>query len=147
MLNFWVSIKGLQKRERRRNRDRQESTARVTKEDPSICVQFRQCQAGIVFTLPLLVVIALAIKLDSPGPIFCQHERLSFGGRRVGLLKFRTIMHDPQRTRSMSRQDTHFTRVGSFLRYIGIDGLPQLVNVLRGELTLIGDGNRAKFRL
>ncbi len=103
--------------------------------------------ALIVFTLPLLVIIALAIKLDSPGPIFCRHERLSFGGRRVRLLKFRTIMHDPQRTRSTSRQDTHFTRAGSFLRYIGIDGLPQLVNVLRGELTLIGDGDRPKFRL
>jgi len=91
---------------------------------------------------------ASPIKLDSPGPIFCRHERPQLrGASGRTCLKFRTIMHDPQRTRSMSRQDTHFTRVGSFLRYIGVDGLPQLVNVLRGELTLIGDGRSAEIRL
>jgi lipopolysaccharide/colanic/teichoic acid biosynthesis glycosyltransferase len=93
--------------------------------------------ALIVFTLPLFMIIALAIKLDSPGPIFSRHERLGLGGRRIRLLKFRTIAHDPQRARSLARHNTHLTRVGSFLRYTEIDDLPQLVNVLRGELSLV----------
>jgi lipopolysaccharide/colanic/teichoic acid biosynthesis glycosyltransferase len=89
----------------------------------------------IAFTLPLTTIVALAIKLDSPGPVFSRRDRLGLGGRQIGALQFRTRVHHPQRTR---RQDVQLTRVGWFLRYIRIDELPQLVNVLRGEMSLFG---------
>jgi len=91
--------------------------------------------ALIAFTLPLMAIVALAIKLDSPGPVFSRRERLGLGGRQISALKFRTTVHNPQRTR---RQDAQLTRVGWFLRYARIDHLPQLVNVVRGEMSLVG---------
>jgi len=89
----------------------------------------------IAFTLPLMTIVALAIKLDSPGPVFSRRDRLGLGGRQISALKFRTTVHNPQRTR---RQDAQLTRVGWFLRYTRIDDLPQLVNVVRGEMSLVG---------
>ena len=91
--------------------------------------------ALIALTLPLMAIVALAIKLDSPGPIFSRHERRGLGGRQIRALKFRTTVHDPQRTRSQGAQ---LTRVGWFIHYTRINGLPQLVNVLRGEMSLVG---------
>jgi lipopolysaccharide/colanic/teichoic acid biosynthesis glycosyltransferase len=91
----------------------------------------------IALTLPLMAIVALAIKLDSPGPVFSRRKRLGLGGRRIRALKFRTTMHDPQRTLP---QPAPLTRVGWLLRYTRIDDLPQLVNVLRGEMSLVGTG-------
>ena len=100
----------------------------------------------IVFTLPLISIVALAIKLDSPGPILSRKERLGFGGRRCDLLKFRATVHKPQHAEAIRVEDAQVTRVGWFLRWTRIDDLPKLVNVLRGELTLIGTGrNRPDF--
>jgi polysaccharide biosynthesis protein PslA len=89
----------------------------------------------IAFALPLMTIVALAIKLDSPGPVFARRRRLGLGGRRISALNFRTTEHNPQRT---PRQGARLTRVGWFLRYTRIEGLPQLVNVLRGEMSLVG---------
>ncbi len=86
----------------------------------------------IALTLPLMVIVALAIKLDNPGPVFSCGQRLGLGGRQITVLKFRTTMHDPQRTQHYSAR---LTRVGWFLRYTHINNLPQLVNVLRGEMS------------
>jgi len=91
--------------------------------------------ALIAFTLPLMAIVALAIKLDSPGPVFSRRERLGLGGRQISVLKFRTTVHNPQRT---LHQNAQLTRVGWFLRSTGIDNLPQLVNVVRGEMSLVG---------
>lgn len=100
----------------------------------------------IAFTLPLMSIVALAIKLDSPGPIFSRQECLDRGGRRVKILKFRTSVgepHDGERTEGYRAQ---MTRVGWLLRFTRIADLPQLINVVRGELTLIGAGpNRLGF--
>lgn len=100
----------------------------------------------IAFTLPLMSIVVLAIKLDSPGPVFSRQERLGLGGRRVKILKFRTIVCKPQDPGRIGVSDAHLTRVGWFLRCTRADDLPQLMNVLRGEVTLIGAGqNRPAF--
>lgn len=81
-------------------------------------------------TLPLVLSVAVAIRWEGAGPVFERQERIGLGGRPFQMLKFRTTMYDPKyRTR-------HVTRVGQFLRYTRIEDLPQLFNVLRGEMTL-----------
>jgi lipopolysaccharide/colanic/teichoic acid biosynthesis glycosyltransferase len=94
----------------------------------------------IVFTLPLMVIAALSIKLESVGPVLerCYSTR---GGRRIEVLKFRTTLHQPQNGQPISRCE-HVTRVGWFLRYTRIEDLPQLINLLRGDLTLTGTTGR-----
>jgi lipopolysaccharide/colanic/teichoic acid biosynthesis glycosyltransferase len=101
--------------------------------------------------LPLLAVAALAIRLDSPGPVFVRHERLGQGGRRITLWKLRTMVEDADRLKQELAHlnvlawpdfkipnDPRVTRVGRFLRRTSLDELPQLWNVLRGDLTLVG---------
>lgn len=88
-----------------------------------------------------MAVVCLAIKLDSSGPVFYRQPRLGADGRRFFVLKFCTTMHDPDRaSRPIRDRGAHETRVGPFLRYTRIEDLPQLVNVLRGEVRLIGTG-------
>ena len=96
----------------------------------------------IAFSLPLMAIVALAIKTDSPGPIFSRHERLSLGGRRVKILKFRTTACRSQDPKPTVVHDAHVSRLGWFLRCTRIDDLPQLMNVVRGELTLIDAGRK-----
>jgi lipopolysaccharide/colanic/teichoic acid biosynthesis glycosyltransferase len=88
----------------------------------------------IVFTFPLMAVVALAIKLDSPGPILSRsnpirHDRTNW----AGILKFRTALYES----GTSERIPHLTRVGWYLYFARIDELPQLFNVLRGDLSLI----------
>jgi lipopolysaccharide/colanic/teichoic acid biosynthesis glycosyltransferase len=96
----------------------------------------------IVFTMPLLAIVALALKLDSPGPVFSRNERLGPGGRCIRVLKLRTTLHEPRSGEVPWLPLAQVTRVGRFLRYTSIGELPQLINVLRGEMTLIGAGQR-----
>lgn len=93
------------------------------------------------FTFPLLALVALAIKLDSAGPVFCHQPRVGLDGRRFLMLKFRATEGDPDsQSRPIGDWGTRETSVGQFLRYTRIEDLPQLVNVLRGEMTLTGHG-------
>jgi exopolysaccharide biosynthesis polyprenyl glycosylphosphotransferase len=106
--------------------------------------------AGLLVVLPLLPVVALAIKLDSPGPVFFAHERLGRDGRRFRLLKLRTMVGDAERQAPALRErsahgawllldhDPRVTRVGRVLRRASLDEVPQLWNVLRGEMSLVG---------
>ncbi len=97
--------------------------------------------ALIVFTWPLMAFAALAIKLDSPGPVLHRQPRLGPDGRRFFVLRFRTMLHDPeQAARPLWDRGARETGVGRFLRYTRIEDLPQLVNVLRGDMRLIGAG-------
>jgi lipopolysaccharide/colanic/teichoic acid biosynthesis glycosyltransferase len=96
----------------------------------------------ITLFLPLIAIVAFAIKLDSPGLVFSRQTRLTFGGRHVWILKFRTTTHEPQNKSVAYGRDEHVTRVGRLLRLTRIDALPQLINVLHGELTLIGTGRK-----
>jgi lipopolysaccharide/colanic/teichoic acid biosynthesis glycosyltransferase len=95
--------------------------------------------AGLVFLAPLLALIAVAIKLDSKGPVVFVQARTGKDGRPFNLLKFRT-MHPCEERPSEWVQDNsdRITRVGGPLRRFRLDELPQLVNVLRGEMNLVG---------
>jgi Undecaprenyl-phosphate glucose phosphotransferase len=89
---------------------------------------------------PLFALAAIMIKLDSTGPVFFRQRRNGFNNRDFQILKFRTmhIMEDGQDVRQASRKDSRVTRVGAFLRRSSIDEIPQLINVLRGEMSLVG---------
>lgn len=110
--------------------------------------------------LPLILLCALAIRLDSPGPVFFVQERVGKGGRRFKIYKFRTMRHDLDRSahKEFMRafvngeigkngsgkaiykpfQQSQVTRVGHILRKTSLDELPQLINVFRGEMSMVG---------
>jgi Undecaprenyl-phosphate glucose phosphotransferase len=92
-------------------------------------------------TLPLLLLIAAAIMLDSPGPVLFRQKRLGAKDRPFDLLKFRSMhvdQSDPLGRQLTRADDPRVTRVGRFLRRTSLDELPQLINVLRGEMSLVG---------
>jgi lipopolysaccharide/colanic/teichoic acid biosynthesis glycosyltransferase len=94
----------------------------------------------IAFCLPLMAIVAVAIKLESPGPVCSRRARLTFSGRRIEILSFRTTVHEPLDASYGGLRHEQITRVGGSLRFTRIDALPQLLNVLRGEMTLFGSG-------
>jgi exopolysaccharide biosynthesis polyprenyl glycosylphosphotransferase len=94
---------------------------------------------AIIVLAPFFALVVLAIKLDSPGPVFFVHDRIGLRGRRLKLLKFRTMRAADGPTSEWVRDNGHrITRVGKWLRRFRLDELPQLINVLRGEMNLIG---------
>ena len=94
---------------------------------------------ALVLSAPILGLVALLIKLDSPGPVFFRQRRVGIGGRPFTLVKFRTMAHGGTR-RSEWEGDNRdaVTRVGRFLRSFRIDELPQFLNIIRGDMNLIG---------
>jgi lipopolysaccharide/colanic/teichoic acid biosynthesis glycosyltransferase len=96
---------------------------------------------GLIFLAPLLIVVAIAIKLDSRGPVLFLQPRVGRGNRIFLTYKFRSMrveMSDRAGAKSTSKDDDRVTRVGRFIRATSIDELPQLFNVLRGEMSLVG---------
>jgi lipopolysaccharide/colanic/teichoic acid biosynthesis glycosyltransferase len=89
----------------------------------------------LAITAPLMAIAALLIKLDSAGPVLERRESIARGGRRFQMLKFRTTMHGPRHAKPTWARPT--TPLGEFLRYTRIEDLPQLINVLRGEMSII----------
>ena len=91
-------------------------------------------------SLPLFALVALAIKADSAGPVFYRQERLGCGGRLYKVWKFRSMHVDAEKDgpRLAEENDARITRVGYWLRRLRIDELPQLFNVLAGDMSLIG---------
>jgi putative colanic acid biosynthesis UDP-glucose lipid carrier transferase len=89
-----------------------------------------------LLALPCLAAIALAIRIGSPGPIFFRQERLTVGGRRFEMLKFRTLPHGTGH--EVHGGEIRTDRIGMFLRRTSLDELPQLWNVLRGEMSIVG---------
>ena len=112
-------------------------------------VYYRHCKrlldlviaaACLALTWPLFLCLAAAIKLDSQGPVLFRQQRLGVHGRPFTILKFRTMFEDAQQDmpRFASLKDPRVTRVGRFLRWFRLDELPQLINILKGEMSLIG---------
>jgi Undecaprenyl-phosphate glucose phosphotransferase len=91
---------------------------------------------------PLLALVALAIKLDSRGPVFFKQKRFGFNNERIDVFKFRSLYHemaDPTASKVVTKDDPRVTRVGRFIRKTSIDELPQLFNVVfKGNLSLVG---------
>src|SRR3954471_17691051 len=94
----------------------------------------------LALTLPLFVLLCLAIKLDSPGPVLYRYLRLGPDGRWVSVLNFRITVHDVERVGRIRYCAPPETRVGRFLHYTRMNELPQLIDVLRGEMALVGAG-------
>jgi exopolysaccharide biosynthesis polyprenyl glycosylphosphotransferase len=105
---------------------------------------------GLIFLAPLGAVVAIAIKLDSPGPVFFRQPRIGRNGRTFQMIKFRSmVLTAEQQRRELEplnesagifkmTDDPRVTRVGRLLRHTFVDELPQLINVLRGEMSLVG---------
>ncbi len=107
---------------------------------------------GLILLLPVMLVIAALIKLDSRGPVLFRQRRLGLGGREFWFYKFRTMVPDAELKLAeleaynesaggvlfKIKQDPRVTRLGRFLRRTSLDELPQLFNVLRGEMSLVG---------
>jgi exopolysaccharide biosynthesis polyprenyl glycosylphosphotransferase len=97
--------------------------------------------ALLVATLPLIGLTALLVRLETPGPVFYRQQRVGLYGKPFTLFKFRSMRLDAEAAGSprwAQRQDPRITRVGAFIRPMRIDELPQLINVLRGEMSMIG---------
>ncbi len=95
---------------------------------------------GLSIALPISIIIALAIKLETPGPILFKQRRMGYNNKPFQILKFRTMIKDNNEgmPKWTFHNDSRITRVGSYLRKIHLDELPQLINILKGEMSLVG---------
>ena len=96
---------------------------------------------ALLFFAPLLLIIAVAIKLDSPGPVLFRQKRRGLNNQPFMVFKFRSMfvhLSDIEASRQTTRNDPRVTRVGKWLRRLSLDELPQLLNVLRREMSLVG---------
>jgi lipopolysaccharide/colanic/teichoic acid biosynthesis glycosyltransferase len=106
---------------------------------------------GLLIALPIYLLCALAIKLDTPGPVLYRSTRVGLGGRTFQFYKLRSMVHGADRTRHQIAhlnevsgpvfkiaRDPRITRVGRILRRTSLDELPQILNVLKGDMSLVG---------
>ena len=107
---------------------------------------------GLVLLSPIFLIISIIIKLDSKGPVFFVHSRIGEKGKPIGIYKFRTMVNNaedliksftPEQKEEFERSyklenDPRITKVGDFLRKTSLDELPQILNILKGELSIIG---------
>ena len=103
-------------------------------------VDFVLALIALIFFVPIIMLTALAIKLDGPGPVIFKQHRRGFNGRKFIMYKFRTmtVLENGSSVTQATRDDPRVTKVGKLLRSSSIDELPQLFNVLRGDMSLIG---------
>jgi lipopolysaccharide/colanic/teichoic acid biosynthesis glycosyltransferase len=95
---------------------------------------------GLLVLAPVFAIVAVAIKLDSPGPVFFRQVRVGRAGERFRIVKFRTMVADAERwgANVSATRDPRITRTGAFLRGSFLDEAPQLLNVLKGDMSLVG---------
>lgn len=94
---------------------------------------------ALITLLPLFALTALCIKLDNKGPVFFKQKRYGLGGKTFEVYKFRSMTYAPEAVFSQAtKNDSRITRVGAFIRSTSIDELPQLINVVKGEMSLVG---------
>ena len=102
---------------------------------------FGLAACAIILAAPILLLIAILIRLESPGPVLFRQRRYGFNNKLINVFKFRTMrseVSDPLGIRLTERGDDRVTRIGAFLRRTSLDELPQLLNVLRSEMSLVG---------
>ena len=104
------------------------------------CFDIAVSSVALILLAPVMLVIAIAVKLDSPGPVFFAQTRYGFNWLRFTILKFRTmsVLENGREVRQATRGDPRITRVGALLRRTNLDELPQLFNVLIGQMSLVG---------
>lgn len=96
---------------------------------------------GLIVLSPLFLVLIVAIKLDSPGPIFFRQKRVGIHKTHFEILKFRTMRTDTPKdmpTHMLKNPDQYITKVGGFLRKTSLDELPQIINILKGDMAIVG---------
>jgi exopolysaccharide biosynthesis polyprenyl glycosylphosphotransferase len=96
---------------------------------------------GVIIFSPVMVVVAILVKVTSPGPVFYRQVRVGLRGRHFSILKFRSMRQDAERTSGAvwaAKDDPRVTRLGKWLRKLRLDELPQLFNVLRGDMAIVG---------
>lgn len=95
---------------------------------------------ALIIVSPLMLVVAVAVKLQDKGPVFYKQERTTERGRTFNVLKFRTMIVDAEKNGAVlaSKNDMRITKVGDFLRKTRIDELPQLINIIKGEMSIVG---------
>jgi len=112
-----------------------------TKTEPHRLLDVLGAAVLLLLTLPVLLLVAVAIRLESPGPILYRQERIGRAGRTFTILKLRSMRDDAEAdgvARWAAPKDSRVTRVGRFIRLTRIDEIPQALNVLRGEMALVG---------
>lgn len=94
---------------------------------------------GLVVASPIMLITALAIKMEDGGPVFYQQPRITYGGRKFNVLKFRSMrVEDGSIHRSATKNDDRITKVGRVIRKFRIDELPQLINILKSDMSVVG---------
>ncbi len=103
---------------------------------------FCACLLGLIIISPFFGLICLAIKLDDHGPVFFKQQRIGKNGKIFGIYKFRTMVVNAESIGDglvvKTEEDPRITKVGKFLRKVSLDELPQLLNIIKGEMSLIG---------
>lgn len=96
---------------------------------------------GLVVLSPILLIVMVAIKIDSPGPILFKQKRVGIHKTHFDILKFRTMKFDTPKdvpTHMLENPEQYITKVGNFLRKTSLDELPQLINILKGDMSIVG---------
>lgn len=104
-------------------------------------IDFIMALVGMLLLLPVFLILMLAIKLDSPGPILFKQKRVGIHKSHFNILKFRTMKIDTPKdmpTHMLQNPEQYITKVGKFLRKTSLDELPQIINILKGDMSIIG---------
>lgn len=104
-------------------------------------IDFALALVGLVVLFPVFLVLIVAIKLDSPGPVLFRQKRVGIHKSHFQILKFRTMRIDTPKdtpTHLLKNPDQYITKVGKFLRKTSLDELPQIVNILKGDMAVVG---------
>lgn len=94
----------------------------------------------LILLSPILIILAISIKIDSKGPVFYRQERVTTNGKTFKIFKFRTMIQDADKRGTLitGKQDSRITRIGNKIRKCRLDELPQLINILKGEMSFVG---------
>ena len=94
----------------------------------------------LILLSPILIILAISIKIDSKGPVFYRQERVTTNGKTFKIFKFRTMIQDADKRGTIitGKQDSRITKIGNKIRKCRLDELPQLINILKGEMSFVG---------